>query len=165
MSSKLKYTYKIVVGDWSDDGHGKCAYHLFRSSHPIDEIRKAYDQTVDQIKVALHGSDDRGRQLPKDIICVCTDYEERRIPTEALNRFKSIGIDLVEILSKEGVEDIPAEDDGRYINHSDILVVFLTMVKAQIPGFEYERVKDEIECINGHYAPGFNHQFGYGLFT
>lgn len=36
------YQFKIPIGDWSGDGHGKCTWFVVNSNKPVEEWRKAY---------------------------------------------------------------------------------------------------------------------------
>ena len=37
-----KHLIEFPVGDWSDDGHGKCAYYIIESAKPVQEVREVH---------------------------------------------------------------------------------------------------------------------------
>jgi hypothetical protein len=36
----MSYLFELPIGDWSDDGHGKCDYFTIQSNVPMEEIKK-----------------------------------------------------------------------------------------------------------------------------
>ena len=165
----MKYTYKIVVGDWSDDGHSQKDFFHFKCTHDSKTIKKAYLDAVKKSKISLH--DNHGKSL-KDITPICCDYEDNRISREVFDALMGIGVDLSKKLEnivdedEDEDEDEDNEDDEEiYIHLDDIPVIFLEMVKSQIEGFKYQLIEDEIECINGFWSKDFNHSFGYGCYN
>jgi len=55
--------FKLILGDWSDDGHGKTETFIVESNKPVDEAREAYFEAVKKTGI------DFGEQ-------VCRDYED-----------------------------------------------------------------------------------------
>lgn len=45
-----QYRFTIPIGDWSDDGHGKCEYFQFSSNLPVEEVREAYFVALEKHK-------------------------------------------------------------------------------------------------------------------
>ena len=139
------FTHRIVIGDWSDDGHGKWDYFTFECSHDKPQIKAAYKKAIKKSKVSLHDSE-------KGAKAICTEYEQNKIPDDALARLKDLGVDL-EVLE---IEDGQCYAEG-------IAKLFFEMVKTQITGFTYKLIK-EIETINGFWSKDFNYSFGYGCY-
>ena len=42
MQNKLFYKVKVPVGDWSDDGHGKCEWFIFATNKSVEDLREAF---------------------------------------------------------------------------------------------------------------------------
>ena len=38
----IRYAFKIPIGDWSDDGHGKCDWFAATAAKPIEAVREAW---------------------------------------------------------------------------------------------------------------------------
>ena len=50
----MSYLHRIVIGDWSHDGHNQDDYFNFECSHDEPEVKKAYLAAIKKCKVALH---------------------------------------------------------------------------------------------------------------
>jgi len=57
----MQYRFKMPIGDWSDDGHGKCDWFEFSSNKPVEEVREIHF---------------RGTKETFDIHAVCNEYGE-----------------------------------------------------------------------------------------
>ena len=161
--------FKFVIGDWSDDGHGKYNYVHFRSNKTADEIRQAYWQACCDTQVAFHHSDlttmDTYNNMSKDmevsrikwrILC---NYEDSILPVEVMRRFKTNGID-------EDMFEEMSEADGsqRIVDAEELGKLLLWFISLPQEDFEYEIIRDEIESINGFWDKSLNVGFGYGLY-
>jgi len=54
------FVFTLPIGDWSDDGHGKCEWFSVRSNKPLQEVREAHF---------------KGRTEILDIEELCSEYE------------------------------------------------------------------------------------------
>jgi hypothetical protein len=147
------YEHRIVIGDWSHDGHNQEEYFTFKCSHDEQEIKKAYKEAVKKCRVALH--DDHGRG--KGITPVCCNYEERTIREPEVERLKELGVNLD---FAKGMDD----NGDLSCGPEDIARIFFEMVKTQIEGFTYELIPEK-KTINGFWSKDFNYGFGYGTFS
>jgi hypothetical protein len=146
---------RIVIGDWSKDGHNKMEFFTFQCSHEEKDIKKAYKAAIKKCKVSLH--DDGGRLRN----AVCCNYEDSIIPADKLRSLKELGVNFDFRESKFHKND--AGEDEMSCNPQDIANLFFAIVKTQIPGFEYKLVKEK-NPINGFWSKDFNFSFGYGCF-
>ena len=144
----LNNTWKIPVGDWSDDGHGKCDYYTIKSNFTVEQAREAYFKAIEK----------SGIDLSRDI---ASDYEDSRV-SESIEDTQFIK-DLIS-------EGYLMEWDGSYhVNDSvSMAIIVLRFIKNYIPEFEYEMIEDSIPMLPFY---GFDEQgrhigyFGYGLFS
>lgn len=44
----LPHRFQIPVGDWSDDGHGKCEWFKVSSTHSVEDVREMLFEVNDQ---------------------------------------------------------------------------------------------------------------------
>lgn len=151
----MNYEHRIVIGDWSDDGHCKKSYFTFKCSHDESEVKKAYTKACKKCKVSLH------ERVP-NCTAICCNYEESWIPSKQLKALKKLGVDFKFAESLEHNNGITGESELSCIGQ-DIAYLFFEMVKTQLPDFEYKLV-DEKKPINGFWSKDFNHSFGYGCF-
>jgi hypothetical protein len=50
----LENIFRMPIGDWSDDGHGKCDYWYFKSNKTIEEVREAHFKIKEVIGIDIH---------------------------------------------------------------------------------------------------------------
>ena len=62
-------TFKIPIGDWSNDGHAQCHWYIVESNKPVEEVREVHF---------------RGCKEVFDIHSVCNEYEEYQADLEDL---------------------------------------------------------------------------------
>ena len=165
---KLIFTHKFVVGDWSNDGHGKSTILTFKCTHPEHEIHRLYLQAAEKSGIWMHEDLEYGDM--SDRIALFQDYEDNILTHEHITRLQDLGVDMqkmAEIVSKLDVAEY--EDDDRmnvsyYGTPEIVLEIFLTMTKTQDQEFSYQIIQDYIKPINGFWHKTFNHSFGYGVF-
>lgn len=54
---KKSYLIEFPIGDWSDDGHGKCVYYIVISNKPVEEIREAHFKIKPELDIDIHSID------------------------------------------------------------------------------------------------------------
>jgi len=71
MSGKQKagqrHAFRIPIGDWSDDGHGKCDWYDATAAKPIADVREAYFAAKEKLPEAC---------CPESF---CENYQESEI--------------------------------------------------------------------------------------
>lgn len=152
--------YKLVLGDWSDDGHGISKDFLFECNYDVHKIRQAYKDSCKKLGVTFnHNKDYTGLGLGYgNERQVWTEYEEDGISKTAF-----------EILDKaycfNGIEYYE-DNDKYYIEcEEDCAKLIMNFIALSMPeDFTYKLIEQEYEYINGYWNDELNHQFGYGLF-
>ncbi|KKM90773.1 hypothetical protein LCGC14_1235230 [marine sediment metagenome] len=76
----MEHLIRFPVGDWSDDGHGKCHYFIVRSNKPVQELRE------------LHFS--CKEKLGFDIGDICRDYEDSELSLDIFDKLQAAGFDI-----------------------------------------------------------------------
>jgi hypothetical protein len=151
----MKNTLKLVVGDWSHDGHNQSEFVYFDCNLTEVELKAAYLEAVEKCGVGLH----RPRKGEKHT-AVCTEYEQRTIPLELKAKMEAVGVDF----EKVGGSEIIVGEWGDF-GGKGIAKLFLELVKAARPHFEYEIINDRVPCVNGFWSKDFNISFGYGMYA
>ncbi|ASZ74939.1 hypothetical protein FDI69_gp248 [Rhodococcus phage Trina] len=147
--------YAIAIGDYSDDGHGKCDRYVVESDKDFDlkDIAKAYQQSR--------------KELGKGIEDIATSYESWPLESDA-QVFVDAGLqwpkdwfdpdeddpeDLAEVLAENWDEDV-------------WVYVFEFMVKRHLPEFNLKIVKSDLPVLFGDWgAVATKGQIGYGTFS
>ena len=63
----------LVVGDWSDDGHGKVHVIPVESNKEVDDVMYAFDKGNEGVNLEQY----------------CSDYEDNMVPTKLIMEFVS----------------------------------------------------------------------------
>jgi hypothetical protein len=74
----VEYRFKIPIGDWSDDGHGKCEWVDIVCSHSLKAVRKAYLKAADTMEYIW----------PEYL---CSEYEEQEVDPEDIQELIKAG--------------------------------------------------------------------------
>jgi hypothetical protein len=141
---------KFPIGDWSDDGHGKCDWFIIETNKTVEEVREIHFSCKEK--------------LGFDIGDLCRDYEEHSINEEITAKLISLGI--VEENNPCIIEDErfwPGEAEGS----KTLCELWLDVLKYLDDTFIWTIVSEDIPCIN-HYAFDQKKRHlqtpGYGLF-
>lgn len=120
----------LVVGDWSGDGHDKTENIFIKCNRSIDEVNEAYKAGTKIVGFDLVDS-------------LCEEYEDRRIPIEAVTSLQDNGIEI-------DWDDEVDPDVGVNIYHEEFVEIYLAIVKLGDPDFKYERQSPPVINIGGY---------------
>lgn len=167
---------KWVIGDWSDDGHGKSDEYHVETTATVEEVQRAYWDSCILTGVSFHSNygatnnegayghmtkDYSDEEWAKIKHHICAEYED-----------STISADIVDIFVKHGfvneILDSQEADDGRdeLCPSPDSLAELLNwFVKLSLPeGTEMKITTDSVPAINGWWSNNLNVGFGYGLY-
>ncbi len=119
------YKLNLVIGDWSDDGHGKTATVTIDSNMMSREVWDAYRAGARLI----------GVDLCKD---VASDYQESQLGSGVASKFVAAGFADYELDSED------------YMGSDQFADMFLFTVKKGNPDFSYTRCENEDLHIGGY---------------
>jgi hypothetical protein len=165
----------LVLGDWSDDGHGKYEKVLLKSNVDVAVIQQAYKDSCKLTGISFNINEDytgRNRNWEqRDEYQIATTHCGSVIPNKAL-------IELMKFGFKENFLDNDKYDfselpevlaSGEDLNYDDLFTeIWIWFVKLSLPEntiLEKADVKDKIPVINGYWNKNLNVQFGYGLYS
>lgn len=151
------YRMYLVLGDWSDDGHGKTDKILVETTHPVEEVRQAYKDSCKLTGVTFCGDYTEVKRDWKDArkYCIANDYEDSTISEVSLSIFEEHGCPLV--------DDIKNND--RHLNEGLYIPLWMWFISLSLTDFTYTCVTDDVPVINGYWHEELNAGFGYGLYT
>jgi hypothetical protein len=149
----------LVLGDWSEDGHGKSEKLLIESNKTVEEIQNAYKDSCKLTGISFNtGTDYTETDRDWDIAGayrIAAEYEESKLTPK-----------IIEVLTKY---DCPKELMENYIEEAyskTFSQLWFWFVSLSLPLVEYKEVEevDVIPCINGYWSKNLNESFGYGLY-
>ena len=147
----MKYKFKLPIGDWSNDGHGKCDWYIVQSNKPLEEVREAYFKACKLSGIEFHEY-------------LCSDYEDGCISLDQIEYFKEIGIDVLPLLDEEFDEEFK---NDTYVGVDGFVSILFKFIIKYTPDLELDTINDGLEMFPFY---GFDHQnrhighLGYGLF-
>ena len=142
----MTHTIRFPVGDWSDDGHGKCEYYNVRSSHSAEHLREVHFKAPEVV----------GFEIGK----ICSDYEDSQLSKDFIDKLTATGMDP---------NNYGEEYEGSYSMYPDgIIKLWLDILIYIDADLELEIIKPpEAEPINFYGFDEKNRHLdtpGYGLF-
>ena len=149
----------LVLGDWSDDGHGISEKILVKVNKTIEEVQNAYKNSCMLTGISFNHNDDftnRRRDWRfAEKFHVATGYENDTLTEEC-----------IEVLQQfECPEELlERAEDHLYEAFIDLWFWFVSL---SLPDLQYEKVTPEPDptpVINGFWNENLNVQFGYGLY-
>lgn len=78
MGDNLIHKTKFAIGDWSDDGHGRCHWYLVSSNKTVEELREAHFKAKEVIGF------DPGE--------MCNNYENEHLTEDQVEKLTDAGI-------------------------------------------------------------------------
>lgn len=150
--------YTIPIGDWSDDGHGKCKEYDFLTNYSVEVIQQGYRDSCKLVGVQFHSGEDmtglRTERSWNNSREICADYEESTISGDALDSLEEHG------LTDEYILEYSSFDGTQHFAETILWFISLSMPKD----FVYEIAKESNKVYLNGYWGNLNEQFGYGLF-
>jgi hypothetical protein len=131
----MRHTFKIPIGDWSNDGHGKCDWFIATAAKPVEEVRIAYF-AAKKMKT-LKGLD------PESF---CHGYGEGSIPDEKRAKLHELGAPIDPVNAEGDYEFGPDEMAAIvvwFLNQGDpeLKVKLSADVIPMLPFYGYENGK------------------------
>ena len=165
----------LVLGDWSDDGHGKSEKVLMSSNVPVEDVQQAYKDACKLTTVSFNDNENytgvkRDYKEEADWQ-IATNYEEPYIGAKAYENLKEFGIE--EFLNEFGgasdyLKNYQNDDGSVNIEGNEMFIkLWSWFIKLANPKITICRSKsgDSTPCINGYWDKNLNVQFGYGLYN
>lgn len=150
---------KVPIGDWSDDGHGKCDYYFVNTNKTLEEL---FD---------LHFL--ASEKLGFNIGEMCGRYEEYRLKPDMVEKLLAANISkyISRVVSEFNNPLITEEDFRDYPGDTrNMAELWFACMKYADPTMEYKVDEEEkVPTLYNWSCPAkYGHKFngpGYGLFN
>ena len=141
----LNNLWRIPIGDWSDDGHGKCDWFIIKSNFTVEQAREAYFKSVEESKIDISNE-------------IASEYEDTSVSGKVVETFPEF-IEKKLIFKDPDYEKYYVEDS---ISLAEIVCLFIKRYNTE---FEYEILNIPMLPFYG-YDEKNRHigHIGYGLF-
>jgi len=150
----------LVLGDWSEDGHGKSNKILVEVNKTVEEVQNAYKNSCKLTGISFnHDEDytetDRHWEIA-DKYRIAVEYERFDLTDE-----------VIEVLTKFNCPKDIIENYKEEAYENNYIALWFWFVSLSLSDIEYSigSVKDDIPCINGYWDKNLNVGFGYGLYV
>jgi len=130
----MKNQINVVIGDWSDDGHGKTAIFIINSNLPLKQIETAYRKGSKKVGFKLHEQ--------------VEDCEQSELDLDLFNKLKDFGLNL----KKVGIDksDIDEEDNRVQLWSSSYFKLYMFICQVGDPNLEYKLEHNSQLRIGGY---------------
>jgi len=148
----MEYIFRIPIGDWSNDGHGRYIDYYIKSNKPVEHVREMYLQACQTSGISLDGSG----KYPAP----CAEYENYLFSEQQIKDLIEYGINITDKQREFWTTDC--------IETYEFCDLVLEFIKVQDPELTLERGMNEKPPMLQFY--GWDEQkrhigyFGYGLF-
>ena len=138
------YRMKLVLGDWSDDGHGRSDIILYECNHPVEKVQQAYKDSCKLTGVQFNINENYTgvkRDYPEECkYQICTEYDSSEIPETAYNMLVEACIDMDSMgIIKDDLDDTQFKE------------LWWEFVKLSLPDLTYKEITDDTPVINGYW--------------
>ena len=158
---------RLVLGDWSDDGHGKHKEILYKSNYPIDKIQQAYKDSCKLTGVQFNHNEDYTGGLCSGYGSwrqIFTEYESSSIRPEAIEALRNHGLNPADYCEEIYTdEDFESDNSMPFYTDSAAELIMAFIALSMPKDWEYKKADIKADAINGWWG-NLNVQFGYGLF-
>lgn len=137
------YKFKLPIGDWFNDGHGKCDFYIVECNKSVEEVRDIHFQIESMLGINIHK--------------ICSEYEDNTIRDEAYEKLKSLGF--------KDWDDYPEESYG-WVSSDIMAELWMFLLRTVDPNLNIYIVDDKIPMLPFYgYKDGRHIGFvGYGCF-
>lgn len=146
--------FTLPVGDWSDDGHGKCTEYMYSVNKTRDEITKAYHKTSELLNMTFDTNDGWG--VKTQLLC---DYQDGKLSADVVKTLLEKGF------SFKRFDDFDKDDLERsvWVYPEEVPDLFFEFVKISLPDLEYQPVPEKKNYLIG-WNTELSFHLGYGVF-
>lgn len=137
------FKFRMIIGDWSGDGHEKTEEFIIASNHPVYTVREAHYKIQDKTGINIEE--------------LCADFEEDTLDHETIERLRDMGFQFE---NSTGMGD-------EVMTPYEMMRIWLFLLQQTEPSLKLEIATDEIPNFQFFgFDPKGRHigGVGYGLF-
>ena len=156
----------IVLGDWSDDGHGESEKYPILVNKSKKEMQDAYKASCKALGISFNHNEDftglEGSYDEQRDRQICSEYEDSRLSEHVIEVLREHGCDVM----FNGYNLVDTIEEEEFVSEDMLVALLMWFIKYSMPDFEWKKVdeKDSIPTFNGFWDDNLNVQIGYGLY-
>ena len=163
----MKHKFKLVLGDWSGDGHREYVNRVIECNHDVKTMQEAYKASCKKFGFSFNHNDDF-TGIERDYMeakkyQVCSEYEDNKVSEEVLQILDANNCPWRDLIDEKPPEDI---SEGATIYLDGFVKLLMWFISQSLDEkLEWKESSDEIPVLNGYWDENLNIQFAYGLFS
>lgn len=141
------YQFKLVIGDWSGDGHSRSESYLVRSNYPVEQVREAHFLIKEKTGI--------------DIERICSEYQDSDIDKNVITKLLSLGFQF----EYDDVES-PTQNDILF-GAKEMAKLWVFLLQKADPNLSLEIIDFDIPTLHFWGVDKLSRHIGfvgYGLF-
>ncbi|WCF11519.1 hypothetical protein NDS46_31675 (plasmid) [Paenibacillus thiaminolyticus] len=143
------FRFKLPIGDWSGDGHGRCDYYLIKSSKPVEQVREIHFNIPEKMGINIEE--------------ICSEYGDCKVEARIIDKLIDLGFDL------DLLEDTYQKGEDAYFSSEDMCQLWIFLLMKTDLSLRLELIEESnIEMLPFY---GFDSKqrhigfVGYGIFA
>lgn len=161
----------LVIGDWSDDGHGQSDSFGYEVNKSVKEIQEAYKQSCRTTGLSFNHNEDYTEQFYvleiRNLYYAATQYNCPFIYQEFYDKCAELECPLLSRFEQYRYRQHIVYLFDKRDSFKHFIDLWWWFVQLSLPDLKYEicnTVPVKSPPINGYWNDGLNVQFGYGLY-
>lgn len=121
---------QLIVGDWSDDGHGKTDSVFVRSNLSVEETKAAFEKGDKNFKFSSY----------------CSEYEDSNLPKDLVEKLKPF-------LTKKELSEIYQEydqNDSLSVSSDEFVYFWIAVARSGNPDLKIKVTKVNSITVDGY---------------
>ena len=114
-----RYRFRMPIGDWSCDGHGRCDWYLCEANKPIEAVREAHFKITEVTNINIEK--------------ICSDYDDNSISSELYENLRELGFVAEENLNEYIM----------YLYSADMATLWVLLLNKADPELKIELVNED----------------------
>lgn len=142
MNEMPVYYFKIVIGDYTQDGHGMSSDYLIQSNKPACDVRSTHESVGEKLNIYIED--------------ICDVYEMDEIDEDTVTDLENLGYEF---------EDASGMGKG-IVSPDEMARIWLFLLMKADPELKLEIIENDLDELNRNIADSkcYGINIGYGLF-
>lgn len=133
--------FRLVLGDWSQDGHNIVQHIIIEANYSVEELRSAYYKSHKLTRVNFDN--------------ICEEYEDSKLHEPEYKKFQKHNCPF---------EKLGIDEDDLYLDENSYVKLLMWFISLSIPDLKWKKTDDGLPNFNGYWSKEGPSSLGYGLY-